>query len=67
MIAEPDEEGRFSMGGLAPGEYRVIALTREAYLAADPETVRRALAASPKIDVGASAVHTVTLELTELR
>ena len=61
-----DDAGRFRIGGLAPGEYRVIALR-----SLDPSTsnaaVERALSAAKKIEVGPNGVQNVTLEVTDLR
>ena len=61
-----DDAGRFRIGGLAPGEYRVIALR-----SIDPSTsnaaVERALSAAKKIEVGPSGLQNVTLEVTDLR
>jgi hypothetical protein len=65
--ATGDEKGRFQFGGLAPGEYRLIALPPQRLQ--DPDVydkIWRALAAAPKIEVGANAVHTVTIEVTDL-
>jgi hypothetical protein len=66
--ARSDEKGKFQFGGLAPGEYRIVAATMQTMLENPPiETIRRALAASPKIEVGARAFQTVEVELNELR
>ena len=66
--AAGDEKGRFQIGGLAPGEYRLLAITREALSAAEgSDAVQRALASAQKIELGARAIQDVTIELTELR
>jgi hypothetical protein len=61
-----DDAGRFRIGGLAPGEYRVIALR-----SVDPSTgnasLERALSAAKKIEVSPSGLQNVTLEVTDLR
>jgi hypothetical protein len=64
--ARGDEAGRFRIGGLAPGEYHVVALR-----SLDPSTsnaaVDRALSAAKKIEVGPNGIQNVTLEVTDLR
>jgi hypothetical protein len=64
--ARGDDAGRFRIGGLAPGEYHVVALR-----SADPSTsnaaLERALSAAKKIEVGPSGIQNVTLEVTDLR
>ncbi|HWQ52223.1 MAG TPA: carboxypeptidase-like regulatory domain-containing protein [Bryobacteraceae bacterium] len=64
--ARCDDNGRFQVGGLAPGEYRMVAV---AFGSEDRplEALRRALAASPKVEVAVSAFQNVKLELSELR
>jgi hypothetical protein len=61
-----DDTGRFRIGGLAPGEYRVIALR-----SVDPSTsnaaLERTLSAGKKIEAGPGGVQNVTLEVTDLR
>jgi hypothetical protein len=65
-VAKGDEAGQFRIGGLAPGEYRLIAL-RSVDQATDQAAVERALAAVKKIEVGPGNVLNVTLEVTDLR
>jgi hypothetical protein len=61
-----DDAGRFRIGGLAPGEYRVVAVR-----SIDPSTsnaaLERALSAGKKIEVGPSGIQNVTLEVTDVR
>jgi hypothetical protein len=64
--ARGDDAGRFRIGGLAPGEYRVIAL-RSLDLSTSNAAVERALAAGKKIEVGPNGVQNITLEVTEPR
>ena len=66
--ARPDATGNFQIGGLAPGEYRAIAVSMEIVML-DPgfDVLRRALAASPKIELGPSAVQSLVLEVSEIR
>ena len=67
--AKGDEKGKFQLGGLAPGEYRIVAFAIERLASEDPpiETILRALAASPKIELRAGALQNVEVELNELR
>lgn len=64
--ARGDDAGRFRIAGLAPGEYRVLALR-----SLDPSTsnaaLERAWSAGKKIEVGPSGLQNVTLEVTDLR
>jgi hypothetical protein len=63
-----DDAGKFQFGGLAPGEYRILALAaRNDFDNQAPDTVERALATAKKIEIGASGFQNVALELTELR
>jgi hypothetical protein len=65
--ARGDDTGHFQMTGLAPGEYRVIAvraLTTPS-LAANA-AAERALAAGQKVEVGQNGFQNVTLELSEI-
>jgi hypothetical protein len=56
-----DDAGKFQVGGLAPGEYRVIAL-RFVDQNVSGATVARALAAGKKIEIGRGGIQSVTLE-----
>jgi hypothetical protein len=63
-----DEKGAFQLAGLAPGEYRVIAVTsNEDYIYRAPNVLERALATAKKIEIGASGFQNVALELSELK
>jgi hypothetical protein len=65
-----DDKGRFQFGGLAPGEYRVVAVTNQGLSATGAlylDMIQRALSAAPRIEVGASASVNLTIEVVELR
>lgn len=64
-VARGDDTGKFQMTGLAPGEYRVIAL-RSVNQDVSNAAVERALAAGRKIEIGPAGFQSVTLELAEL-
>jgi hypothetical protein len=63
-----DEKGQFQFGGLAPGEYRLIALeSRDEFSANSPAFFEGALASAQKVEIGPSGSQSVTLELTAIR
>jgi hypothetical protein len=64
--ARGDDAGRFRIAGLAPGEYRVIALRSLDQPPSETE-MEAALSAAKKIEVGPSGLQNVTLEVTDLR
>jgi hypothetical protein len=64
--ARSDESGRFQVGGLPPGEYRVIAV-RPLSPDIPNSKIENALAAGTKVQVGENGVEHVKLQLTELR
>ncbi|HWQ55340.1 MAG TPA: carboxypeptidase-like regulatory domain-containing protein [Bryobacteraceae bacterium] len=64
--AKGDENGRFQMGGLAPGEYRLIALSSVEWDTSF-EALDEALTTGKKVEVGANGFQTVALEPVELR
>ncbi|MBZ5582138.1 MAG: carboxypeptidase-like regulatory domain-containing protein [Acidobacteriia bacterium] len=67
-IAPGDDTGKFQAAGLAPGEYRAVAVaSQQEYFNREPNTLERALAEAKKIEVGRGAFVNVTLELKELR
>jgi hypothetical protein len=63
-----DDQGRFQVGGLAPGEYRAVALlaTEDEY-SRQPGSLERALEAAKKIEVGPRESKTVELTAISLR
>lgn len=68
LRAVADDQGRFQLTGLAPGEYRIVAVRS----AADeqerrPGTLEQAMAAASKIELGARESRTLTLTPRELR
>ena len=68
LFARTGSDGNFQLGGLAPGEYRAIGATVEAFInTSGLESVRRALAAAPKLELGPRAVRNLTLEAVDLR
>ncbi len=66
VSARGDDTGKFQVGGLAPGEYRIIAL-RSVDSSVSNATVQRALAAGKKIEISSGGSQSVTLEPAELR
>jgi hypothetical protein len=64
----PDNEGRFSLAGLPPGGYRLIA--RDVVMDGqweDPEFLRSLLKESVRVELAASAVETIRLTMEEGR
>ena len=64
--ARGDDAGRFRIAGLAPGEYRVLALG-SFDLSTSNAAFDRALSAGKKIEVGPNGIQNVTLEVSDLR
>ncbi len=63
-----DEDGKFGFTGLAPGEYRVLAISQaEKGRIDEPNLLARLLPNAKKVVLMAGAAHNETLELTELR
>lgn len=63
-----DEQGRFQIAGLAPGEYRAVAVrTAEENRGRAPGSIERAFAAASKIELGARESKTVDLAVVTLR
>ena len=63
-----DAKGAFQMTGLAPGEYRILALpSLEEYMFRAPGVLEHALATAEKVDLGPRGSRNFTLELTRLR
>lgn len=63
-----NDDGKFQVAGLAPGEYRVVALaTRDEYDRRTPNALERAFAAAKRVDLSPSAFSTVTVGITSLR
>jgi len=62
-----DDNGRFQVTGLAPGEYRVIAIERSAVTPGmGNASLDRALASGQKVEVGPNGFQNIALELTDL-
>ena len=71
-MARGDKTGHFQMPGLAPGEYRVIAVSavymdRSKLMEIPSSVFERVLEAGKKIEVGPRGFQNVELVLTELR
>ncbi|HEY1337998.1 MAG TPA: carboxypeptidase-like regulatory domain-containing protein, partial [Bryobacteraceae bacterium] len=63
-----DAKGAFQMTGIAPGEYRVLAVpSMEEYSSRAPGVLERALATAEKLDLGPRGFRNITLEPTRLR
>jgi Carboxypeptidase regulatory-like domain len=61
-----DDTGNFQMTGLAPGEYRIIAL-RSVMPDMTFAMLEQALAAGKKVEIGPGGLQNMKLELTEFR
>lgn len=60
-----DEDGRFQFAGLAPGEYRILAVRSEASEKLDePHALERLLAGAERITLNAGAAQKQTLQVT---
>jgi hypothetical protein len=63
-----DDQGNFQLAGLAPGEYRIVALrTREELDASAPGLLERALSEADKVEAGPNAFRSVNIEVGSLR
>jgi hypothetical protein len=66
--AVTDGEGRFAIQGLAPGEYRAVALRTQAEdVGRPPEVLERAMAAGKKIELSPGGIQNLSLGLTQVR
>ena len=66
--ATGDEDGKFQVAGLAPGEYRVLAVSSACSAELEkPNLLERLLARARKVELGPRGSVQVSLELTELR
>jgi hypothetical protein len=62
-----DEKGRFGFTGLAPGEYRILAVrSREEYDDRLPGMLERALEAAKKVEVGPNVIQNVMIGVIKL-
>ena len=61
-----DDNGNFQMIGLAPDEYRIIAI-RSMTPDMTAATIEQALAAGKKVEIGPGGFQNINLELTELK
>ena len=63
-----DEKGRFQFTGLAPGEYRIVAVrSRQEDDDREPGALERALAVARKIELGPSGSEDVTIPVGTLK
>jgi hypothetical protein len=60
-----DEQGRFRIGGLAPGEYRVFALTEDLRRRLGAEELSRVLNRTEKVIVERGSSQSVSLKIVE--
>jgi hypothetical protein len=60
-----DEQGRFRIGGLAPGEYRVFALTEDLRRRLGAEELARVLNRAEKVTVERGSSQSVSLKIVE--
>ena len=68
LEATGDEDGKFQFRGLAPGEYRILAVSPAVQeKLSEPNILNRLLVNAKTITLGARAFQTVPLELTEIR
>jgi hypothetical protein len=69
--ATGDRQGRFQIGGLAPGEYRALALSPSAGIASfilsrpGMDALMRALASAEKVTLSPGGTQDVSLKVTE--
>ena len=61
VSAMADEQGRFQIGGLAPGEYRILAVTTGDLAQMQPDTVNRA----EKVTLERGGSQTVSLKIVD--
>jgi hypothetical protein len=63
-----DADGKFQFAGLAPGEYRILAVSSAVKDELNkPNVLERLLANAKKVELGPRGNQNLTLELTELR
>jgi hypothetical protein len=68
LRSRTDEQGRFQIGGLAPGEYRAVALRSQAEEDGRlPDTLERAFAAADRLNLGPRESRSLTLRPVSLR
>lgn len=66
--ATGDDQGKFQFTGLAPGEYRMVALrSQDEFTNRAPGVLEAALAAAGKIEIGPNGLRSVSIEIGALR
>jgi hypothetical protein len=60
-----DDQGRFQIGGLAPGDYRVFALTEDLRRRLGTEEFARLLNRAEKVTVERGSSQSVSLKIVE--
>ena len=59
-----DDSGRYQLTGLAPGEYRLVAVrAREQYDTRPPKVLEQALAAAKKIEITPGGLQTINVDV----
>ncbi|MEN6536879.1 MAG: hypothetical protein ABFD60_07655 [Bryobacteraceae bacterium] len=58
-----DDAGKFTFKTLAPGEYRIFAISNSDLLEFEPAVLKRVLETSQKVELGPRALKNLTLEL----
>ncbi len=68
QVFAADEKGRFQFAGLAPGEYRILALRSQLeYDDSEPGVLERALAVAKKLELGPSTFENTTIGIGSLK
>ena len=60
-----DDQGRFRVSGLAPGEYRVVALTEDVATRTNLDSLIRLLSRAEKVNVDRGGSQNISLELAD--
>jgi len=60
-----DEQGRFRVLGLTPGEYRILAMPREAIVRLGPEAMTPLLERAEKLTLEGGSAKNISLKIVE--
>jgi hypothetical protein len=60
-----DDQGHFQIGGLAPGEYRLLALTDEFLIQLTPDTLVQVLTRAEKVTLERGGSQSISLKIVE--